>query len=673
MCRIALVAVAAACAGTAACAAPLADDAPVDRPHRANADVDWRDQVIYQIVTDRFANGDASNDYAVEPGTPARYHGGDWRGIRDHLDYLEHLGVTTLWISPVVRNLEEDAGFAAYHGYWTQDPLRVNPHFGDLVALRDLVDAAHERGMLVILDVVLNHMGQLFYYDINGNGRPDDWLTGGGTPHTCVQICNNPARADECSPDERTYCAQAITYLERISEFDPEYDPRGIQGWTSGGFSGPADIRFFYDPARGATPPARPPDWFGWPDDRAWFDDPAWYSRRGRVYVWWHEDDYTDEFVRDQETRGDFVGGLRDLDTDHPDVRDALVRAYAYWIAAADFDGFRIDTLKHMDRPERDRDVRGMVGTFATRIREEAAALGKHNFFLLGEVFDGDDELAGAYTFGGRDADGPFGRVDSVLYFSQKYRVVDEVFKRGAPTRNVECLYAARMGVPASDDGYCAANGFPAGPTYAAEPHAMPADGGIGLPPNRVLVNFLDNHDVPRFLFPDTGVAALHNALFFLMTWDGIPAIYYGTEQQFAGGTDPKNREDMVFDEGGDTFRWLAALIALRKQHVALRRGDVRIAWATDRPRGARDSGILAFERTHPDETLLVVLNTADEQTSRTCAPDADGGACMPVSFPPGTVLTDIAPGGDGATFTVAADGTVDVDVPARGGRVLAP
>ena len=660
-------------ATAAACSAPIAGDDLVDRPRQSNAGLDWRDQVVYQIVVDRFANGDSSNDFNVEPGTPARYHGGDWQGIIDNLDYLEELGVTALWISPVVRNIEEDAGFASYHGYWTQDPVRPNLHFGDLLELREMVDAAHARGMLVILDVVTNHMGQLFYYDINANGRADEWLTGGGTSHTCVQICNDPARADECSDDERVYCEQGSEYFERITEFDPEYDPRGIQGWSSGGFSGPSDIRFFYQPEINRTPPAPPPDAVGWPVGKTWFDAASWYNRRGRVYVWWHESDYSREFVREQETTGDFVGGLRDLDTDHPDVKDAMVASFAYWIAVADFDGFRIDTLKHMDRPEVDPDARGFVGDFSTRIRERAAELGKHNFFLFGEAFDGNDELIGAYTFGGADADGAFGRVDSVFYFSQKFRVFDEVFKRGGPTRNIECLYNARVGRDPGPDTFCADNGFPAGPTYASTPHAAPADGGIGLAPNQVLVNFLDNHDLERFLFDGAGEAALHNALAFMLTWDGIPCIYYGTEQHFDGGTDPKNREDMVFDRDAAGYAFVQAWSGLRRDHIALRRGAVEPRWSTDRAPGDTDHGIFAFERIHPDETLLIVTNTDDAQQSTTCTPEALGGTCMPVSFSPGTVLTDIAPDSDGASFTVEADGTVAIEVGPRATRVLSP
>jgi alpha-amylase len=653
---------------------------PKDLPHQSNADVDWRDQVIYQIMVDRFANGDSDNDYNIEPTVPARYHGGDWQGIIDRLDYLvDDLGVTALWISPVVKNTEEDAGFASYHGYWTQDFIRHNPHFGDLYKLREMVDAAHARGLLVILDVVTNHVGQLFFYDINGNGRPDDWLSGGGLSHTCVQICLNPERAAECSADEQVYCERGKDYLERIIEWDPEYDPRQVQGWTSLGFSGPAEIRFTNWPEQNRVPPQRPPGWLGWPDDRAWFDDPSWYNRRGRVYTWWHEADYSRDFIREQETRGDFPGGLKDLDTDHPHVRDALILAFQHWIEVADFDGFRIDTVKHIDRPEISRNTRGFWGEFADKMREKAASLGKQNFFIFGEAFDGNDELIGSYTFGGTDAAGSFGRLDSVFYFSQYYRAVVPVFKRGAPTKNFECLYNSRVGRDPGDE-WCAANGYPAGPTYQGTPHATPEAGGIGLAPQQVLVNFLDNHDLPRFLFEDAGVGELRAALAFLFTWDGIPCLYYGTEQLFDGGVDPRNREDMYlgnpelglapFATDHAHFEYVRDLIQMRKDIPALRRGTVEPIWSTEVAGARRDAGILAFERASGEHKAVVVIN-ASAQDSETCAPVADGGACMQTSFAQGTTLVDVAPGGDAATFTVGAAGAVTVAVPPHGFRVL--
>ncbi|HEU0034289.1 MAG TPA: alpha-amylase family glycosyl hydrolase [Kofleriaceae bacterium] len=669
--RIGVLGLVAACGG----ASDL--DHPADTPHQSNAGLDWRDQVIYQIMIDRFDNGDPNNDINVAPTVPGRYHGGDWQGVIDRLDYLQTLGVTALWISPVVKNTEEDAGFASYHGYWTQDFLRPNAHFGDLTKLRELIDKAHERGMLVILDVVTNHVGQLFYYDINGNGQPDDTISGGGFAHTCLQICGQ--YPGQCTADEMTYCTQGKDYLERIIEWDPDYDPRGIQGWTSLGFSGAADVRFTDWPKVNRTPPPRPPDWFGWPDDKPWFDDASWYNRRGRVYVWWHEADYSRDFVRDQETRGDFPGGLKDLDTDNPDVKEALIRSFEYWIEVADFDGFRIDTVKHIDRPEIARNVRGFWGEFTDRMRAKAASLGKQNFFIFGEGFDGNDELIGSYTWGGNDANGKFGRFDSMFYFSQKYRGIDAVFAQGQPTKNLECLYNARMGRNPTD-AFCSTNGYPAGPTFQNTPHAAPEQGGIGLAPQQVLVNFLDNHDLPRFLFEKSDPTVLNAALAYLFTWDGIPCLYYGTEQLFAGGVDPKNREDMFggnpamgyapFATDHETFQMVQGLIAMRKDNPALRHGTVAPAWSTTIAGPRRDAGIFAFERVAPEQTALVILNTSTQQ-SESCAPTTEGGACLKTSFPPGTTLRDVMPGGGGKTYTVKADGSVQATIPAHTGLVL--
>ena len=107
---------------------------------------DWRDEVIYQLLVDRFADADEGNNFRVDTSAPGKWHGGDWLGVEQKLDYLQGLGVTTLWISPVVKNVDTDAGYDGYHGYWQQDLTAVNPHFGDLPALRSMVRAAHDRG-----------------------------------------------------------------------------------------------------------------------------------------------------------------------------------------------------------------------------------------------------------------------------------------------------------------------------------------------------------------------------------------------------------------------------------------------------------------------------------------------------------------------------------------------
>lgn len=538
---------------------------------------DWRDEVIYQLLTDRFANGDAATDHRIEPSALARYQGGDWQGIIDQLDYLEDLGVTSLWISPIVLNVDHDAGFDAYHGYWAVDLERLNPHFGDLATLRAFVRAAHDRGMSVILDIVTNHLGQVFYYDINNNGQPDDTLIGGG----------------ERSP------------LTRITEYDPDYDPRGIQGYTSLGESGPAPIRFF-----------DMPDIFRVPPNPPLFQDPTVYNRRGRV---------TDYGIREQVLYGDFPGGLKDLNTEDQRVRDEMVRVYTNWILTTDIDGFRIDTLKHVDD--------GFWRDFAPRIRQNLSAAGKTNFFMFGEAFDGDDALIGSYT--------QPGMLDSVFYFSHKFWVFGDVFTREGPTTQISRLYDQRD------------------TNYSSEPQV----GGIGARPRDVLVNFIDNHDVPRFLYdrPDAGgLDALRSALAYLLTEDGIPCLYYGTEQDFAGGNDPANREPLWWSgyaTDGTTFQWVARLTRIRRGYDAFTHGSFDVVWATDRVADESDAGIIAFERRiDAGEYALVVINTQGRHASRT----SFEGEVMATSQPAGTVLVDIL---SSERFTVGAGGTLDVEV----------
>lgn len=115
--------------------------------------------VMYLIMTDRFADGDPSNDpQPSERALPRGWHGGDFRGIEQHLDYLQQLGITTVWITPAYNN---DGGTQAYHGYSATDMYSADPHFGTLADLRHLSDALHRRGMKLVLDMVPNHVGAM--------------------------------------------------------------------------------------------------------------------------------------------------------------------------------------------------------------------------------------------------------------------------------------------------------------------------------------------------------------------------------------------------------------------------------------------------------------------------------------------------------------------------------
>jgi neopullulanase len=119
------------------------------------------EDVMYLIMPDRFANGDPTNDEPAEgPGShdrskPRAYHGGDLRGVREHLDYLKEFGVTTLWLTPIVKNgAPED-----YHGYGAVDLYAVEPHLGNLRDYQELTAAAHQQGMKIVFDIVPNHVG----------------------------------------------------------------------------------------------------------------------------------------------------------------------------------------------------------------------------------------------------------------------------------------------------------------------------------------------------------------------------------------------------------------------------------------------------------------------------------------------------------------------------------
>ena len=650
---------------------------------------DWRDEIIYQVIIDRFANGDINNDHRSLPSALGRYQGGDWQGLIDHLDYLSALGVTALWISPVVKNIDYDAGFDGYHGYWTQSFTKVNPHFGSPAKLRELVDKAHARNMKVILDIVANHVGQLFYYDINGNGQPDEIVTGSSS-------------LDSTDP---------LARLTRADEYDPDFDRRGVQGQNGLGPSGSADIRFLYIPEINRMIPDSIR--FGEKEEEVLdFTRVGVYNRRGRVtnYDRW-----------EQLTTGDFPGGLKDLDTRRADVRKGLIAAFANMIRRFDFDGFRIDTLKHVEHEfwqEFSPAIRRYAHGEANLYGVEPLTEPKKNWFMFGEAFDGDDALLGEFSYKEE--------IDSVFYFSQKFQVYTDVVKCGQPTKKIEALWNDRLrwnpltarvhGANRSDrfrtiDGAPLADPVAGQPIYSQKGVANgPVDAaGQPIPPSQLLVSFLDNHDVARFASPvdscyttpDSARRKLHNALGLMLTQDGIPCVYYGTEQEFSGGNDPANRERMFdtildnvyrgsggaqreslgvsgYSQDGDMFKWVARLTRVRRAYAALRRGDLRIAWSTDHTGNESDAGIFAFTRTYQEpagglKTALVVTNVHNDQASTTDFM----GSVMAVPYASGTKLVDVLADPYDTTmegsYVVSAAGTVRVRVSPRATKVLVP
>ncbi|KAK6977446.1 alpha-amylase [Favolaschia claudopus] len=129
---------------------------------------DWRSRSIYQIMTDRFARADGSLIAPCDP-KERKYCGGTWSGITKRLDYIQNMGFTAIWISPIVQQISgETYEGEAYHGYWPQNLYALNPHFGSEQDLKDLVNACHARGMYLMVDVVINHFanqGEIVKYE----------------------------------------------------------------------------------------------------------------------------------------------------------------------------------------------------------------------------------------------------------------------------------------------------------------------------------------------------------------------------------------------------------------------------------------------------------------------------------------------------------------------------
>ncbi|HJL19227.1 MAG TPA: alpha-amylase family glycosyl hydrolase [Sandaracinaceae bacterium LLY-WYZ-13_1] len=524
---------------------------------------DWRDQIVYQIVVDRFDNGDPSNDVVdgigPEPGQLERFQGGDWRGVRDRLDYLEALGVTAIWLSPPYRNVPRTEREDGYHGYWPADFTEANPRFGSLGELRALVDAAHARDMLVILDVVPNHAGRVFTYDLDADGVVDE---------------------GEVEPPWA----------------DPPYEAPLL--WTH-----------------------RPRLWTRGPDGmRArWTLEAEHFHRHG----------FGDLSMPRQKELGDFPTGLRDLDTEREAVIEALVETHAWWVEQTDVDGFRLDAVPHAGRV--------FWAAFCGRLRARLAALGKERFFLLGEVFTGSAEVLASYT--------QLDQLDAAFAFDLKVDLIDGVILEGRP--------------PAIARGALR--------DHAALFPASPQPNGIGLDPWAARVVFADNHDVWRLRGELDDPLAAQIAMTVVFTVDGIPAVYYGTEQGLDGRFHHASREPLWeagFDRSHPTFRHIARLAALRRDSAALRRGSLTVRYASESGGAdedpAEDAGMLAYERALDDERILVVLNASLDESRAT----------FRTGFAEGTHLFDALEATD-APWVVGDGGALGIRLPGRSAVVL--
>ena len=240
-------------------------------------------------MADRFRNGDAANDHGgLPPGTdegesgfdPAHkgwYHGGDLKGLLDEIDYIEGLGTTAIWLTPSFKNkaVQDNNGFpsAGYHGYWITDFTQIDPHLGTNQDLRNLVDAAHARGIKVYFDVITNHTADVIQYQ---EGAAPQYISKDRYPYR---------DADGTVFDDRDY-AGGSTF--------PELSP-----------SGQPDCPGTHDPQSFPYSPCVPADEQG-VKVPGWLNDVSLYHNRGNT-----------TFVGENSQYGDFFG-LDDLFTENP-------------------------------------------------------------------------------------------------------------------------------------------------------------------------------------------------------------------------------------------------------------------------------------------------------------------------------------------------------------------
>lgn len=170
---------------------------------------DWDEEIIYFMLTDRFADGDPSNndpyglDYESVDNPRGAYQGGDFVGVTENLDYLDDLGITTIWVSPIVENVaydvshaSDDGSYYAYHGYWAVDFEELNPHLGTLKEFHNLIDEAAERDIDIMVDVVLNHTGYGLHPDDEIDNPPVGYPTNEERARFDGMLRENPGSDD---------------------------------------------------------------------------------------------------------------------------------------------------------------------------------------------------------------------------------------------------------------------------------------------------------------------------------------------------------------------------------------------------------------------------------------------------------------------------------------------
>ena len=530
--------------------------------------VAWEDQVLYFLMLDRFSDG-KENGYKDDRGklvtsgttpmfTPSdsgnaiktpeeaqqwreagvKWLGGSLKGLSTKIGYLKRLGVTALWVSPIFKQV---AFQESYHGYGIQNFLDVDPHFGTREDLKELVETAHQNGIYVILDIILNHVGDVFTYDAENPFWPGPY----------------PVKGFNDKEGKPTIPFGPIDLVKY-----PEAFPNGAI----------------------------------WPAE---FQDTSNYTKKGYIRNW---DNYPEYVEGDFFSLKDIHTGEGSTDFYQPSgALENLCEAYKFWMAYADIDGFRVDTVKHVDL--------GANRLFAEVIHEFAQLIGKENFYLIGEITGGRKQAFSTLELTGLNAALGISEIpDRLAYMVKGYRdpsVYFSLFRNSLLVQKESHVWFKNKVVTMFDD------------------HDMVEKG----------------NNKSRFCATENGEKVVLNALALNAMTLGIPCIYYGTEQCFNGAGDSdryiretmfggkfgsfQSRERHFFNEDNPVYRELAKILEIREQKITLRRGRQYLRpisgngedFGLPRMLGNEIRSVVPWSRLLDKDEMVLAINTSGDRT----------------------------------------------------------
>jgi glycosidase len=567
-----------------------------------------RDEIIYFVMPDRFENGDPSNDtggiegdrldHGFDPAHRGFYHGGDLAGLTRRLDYIQGLGATAIWLTPIFQNqaVQGSPGqeSSAYHGYWITDFTRPDAHLGEREDFRAFVEAAHARGMRVYMDIITNHTADVIAYRECHDPSWDHYVDPQGP-------C--PYR----TKGEYPWTTRGDIDGEPINEGFLGDDP---QNQTAENYARLTDPRWAYTPYVPEDAPRLHPEWL---------NDLTLYHNRGESF-WYGE----------SSLYGDF-SGLDDLNTEHPRVLEGMIEIYKDWISEFRVDGFRIDTARHV-QPE-------FWQRFSAEMRAHAQSLGIEHFHMFGEVYMFDPAQLARYT---NEAQLP-----AVLDFAFQGAVRGFIVD-GNPGESLDTLFNA-------DSAY--ATGAHVLPTFLGN-HDMGRLSGFlreAHPNMSDAEMFARLRLANAIMFFSRGTPTIYYGDEQGFVSDGHDQ--QARENMFESRVDEYNDNDLVgtdattADENFDTdhplYRAIAQMAELRQSHTTLRRGHQRVRHA------GHETSTLVMSRIDAaaGEEYIVAFNGATEAVSLDVAVDGRSltweslsGECAGTAGAPGSYTVEIPP-----------------------------